>query len=143
MTEDPQLNQAILAADVEEVRRLLSGGADANAVTEGRGYVSLDLGSGVATSGWTALMLAAYTGSRDIAALLLRHGVDPNTRQTGGATPLHCAVDAYDVEVVSLLLERGADPNFPDDEGITPLRIALDAENEDLAQILRSAGATE
>lgn len=141
MTADPQLNNAILAGDLEQVGRLLSGGADANAVTEGRGSVSLGPGSGLMTSGWTALMLAAYTGRREIVELLLRHGARVNGRDHYRRTPLMAAAMAGRAEVAALLLAHGAELEAVACETETALYWAAAWGHTETVQLLLRAGA--
>ena len=141
MNEDPQLNRAILAWDLEQVGRLLSQGADANTVTEGRGYVSLGPGSGVMTSGWTALMLAAYTGCLEIIQLLLRHGARVNGRDHYRRTPLMAAAMGGRAEVAALLLAHGAELEAVACETETALHWAAAWGQTEVVQLLLRAGA--
>jgi ankyrin repeat protein len=57
------LGEACEKGNLEDVKRLLSQGADANAET----------------NGWTALMQASGEGHAEIVKLLLEKGVDPRT----------------------------------------------------------------
>ncbi|KAJ3097937.1 hypothetical protein HDU96_000199 [Phlyctochytrium bullatum] len=63
-----------------------------------------------------------------IAALLLRHGADPNARDFRNRAPLHAACDrvscADDVALVRVLVEHGADVTAVADVGTTPLHHA-------------------
>lgn len=60
--------------------------------------------------GWTALHAAAQHGQPEAVRLLLRHGADPNARESGDNTyPLHWAAARKDVEIVRALLDAGGD----------------------------------
>jgi len=62
----------------------------------------------------TALIVAAQKNNPQIAKLLIDAGVDLNTRNILGKTPLHEAVNANSTEIVSILLAGGADVNSRD-----------------------------
>lgn len=66
--------------------------------------------------------------------LLLDHGFDPNTRDEGGRTALHHAVEHP--ETVRVLLNRGADPNARDNEGTTPIDLARTNGNMEVVTML-------
>ena len=67
-----QLFDAVEERDLEEVKRLLEQGADANAEN----------------GGYTALMMAS---SEEMASLLLSHGADVDVKTTRGVTALDAA----------------------------------------------------
>lgn len=47
-------------------------------------------------------------------------------------SPLHSAIEHYEIEVLRQLLQAGADPNEPDpDFGTRPLQLSVDIECED------------
>lgn len=75
--------------------------------------------------GYSLLMLAAYNGRREAAALLLERGADPNTQDAGGNTALMGAAFKGDLEMVRLLCSRGADPHLRSSTGRTALNMAL------------------
>ena len=132
---------ATLSAQYDMGVFLLEQGADPNA----------------AEQGWTALHQVAWTrrpsrgpttvgpvargavDSLTLAAALIAHGADPNSRITKeaveiyvgrnqmnriGATPLFMAASRVDVEYMRLLAVSGADPFLPNDAGTTPLMAA-------------------
>ena len=99
---EEDLRKAVLNGDVENMLKLLSEGADANAA--------------LYSSGESLLMLAAdHRGSDEISAemvkILLAHGVALEQKNNKGRTALFFAVTNNKVQVVKLLLEAGADPD--------------------------------
>ena len=72
----------------------------------------------------SGLHLAAHLG--DVISLQreLDLGVDPNTTNRFGVTPLALACTGGHVAAVQLLLESGADPNHASPNGETPLMVA-------------------
>lgn len=76
--------------------------------------------------------------------VLLQHGVDVNTRNANGETPLHEAASLYNTShaLVRLLLESGADASLASAEGTTPLDKALEFSDEELCRMLCEAGGT-
>jgi ankyrin repeat protein len=62
--------------------------------------------------GVSATVLAVHSGFRDLAALLLDKGADPNKAEAG-FTALHEAIMRRDEKMVAALLAHGADPNAP------------------------------
>ena len=75
--------------------------------------------------------------------LLIAHGLDVNSTDQGGWTPLHQAVWAKRKDIAELLLAAGANVNSKDREGRTPLSYALRNNLNDMADLLRRHGATE
>lgn len=59
--------------------------------------------------GWSALMVAAYCGHRDLVKFLLNAGAAIDDRDSYGYTALMHAVYRGHKDSVALLLERGAD----------------------------------
>jgi uncharacterized protein len=57
--------------------------------------------------GYTALILATYNQSSDVAELLLKHGADPEIGDRTGRTALMGASFQGDVKCVAILLENG------------------------------------
>ena len=86
---------AARVGDLGSAQLLVAGGADVNDLTP---------------AGSSALAVAALSGHRDVAALLLEHGADPNAA-AGGYAPLHAAILHRDVRLVEALLSAGADPD--------------------------------
>jgi hypothetical protein len=69
----------------------------------------------------TALIVAAYDGKEDVAALLLRNGADVDYAAQSG-TALAKAARASEYSMVRFLLAQGADPNIPNYRGDTPIQ---------------------
>ena len=165
----PPLLQAAASGRIDEVRRLLQTGADANEKLNGIGL--------------TALMLAAGRGDVQIVKILLQAGANPNAAggvahvgfftplnmamnpQTknrfevidaliaGGAqlnpppsfpeSPLDAAVVHGDIEMIKFLLKRGSDVNWEDEVGHTALVTAISMGDRNVAvvKLLLDSGA--
>lgn len=127
-TGTPSPRDAMLDAveewDAEAVRRLLAEGVN---VTGPDGFggellhaVCFDLDPGDAHA---RIGPDGERGDVAIIRLLVAAGVDVNSRDEGGSTPLHTAVggDGANVPAAHALLVLGADVNARDNNGITPL----------------------
>lgn len=82
-----------LDAQLGIIKLLIRSGAEVNA-------------SGA--NGWTALHIAAFWGSYEIARLLVENGADVNAESEDHTTPLINAVRNSDPRLVKLLLDNGA-----------------------------------
>ena len=100
---------AARANDAGTINQLLQGGADLEAVD---------------AKGFSPLMLAVYSGSREASHLLLVRGANPNGRDKVGNTPLMGACFKGYVELVELLLECGADASLKNQAGADALQLA-------------------
>ncbi|KQI69170.1 hypothetical protein AN189_06255 [Loktanella sp. 3ANDIMAR09] len=122
------LHIASTYADARFVTRLLSYGADANAVID---YENNRLNPLRGNRGTTALHLAVERpDATGVVTALLAGGIDQTWRKRdGGETAVYLAAgNATDVDVLSALLsdERGVQAiNLANDEGNTPLMVAL------------------
>jgi hypothetical protein len=114
------LHLAAYFGQPEAVETLLDAGADARAVSR----------NGMKLS---PIHSAVSAHRKDIAALLLARGADPNVKQAGGWTPLHSAAHQGDVEAVDLLLAHGADPHLRSDDGRDAAAMAAEAKHAALA----------
>ena len=103
---------AIKSNNVKEVRRLLAAGADIH---------------GKDDHGAEPLILAAVSGSKEIAELLIARGADVNVREQSGFTPLHGASYQSHSEVAELLVRKGAEVNARSTAGWTPLHKAMES----------------
>jgi hypothetical protein len=88
-----------------------------------------------------ALQTAAGAGDIKQVKALLKKGVDVNSRDSGGWTPLMRASDQGHLEVVRLLLERGADVTGLSKNGFTALMRAFVNGHTDVVDLLRQSGA--
>ncbi|XP_067653529.1 uncharacterized protein [Haliotis asinina] len=100
--------------------------------------------------GRNALFYAAGCGDEEVAELLVDMGLDVNTRDTEGTTPLHIACGQHDslsdsrnnVCIVKFLLERRANPRVQDAGGDTPLHYAVTASGKrEIVDLLLEGGA--
>ena len=72
--------------------------------------------------GENLLFLARNT---NILRLLIERGLDINSRDSRGRTPLHSSIEEVpNFEKFIFLIENGADPNLRDSEGKTPINYA-------------------
>lgn len=124
--ETPPLVVATKGGDTEGVRRLLAGGADANAAE---------------IDGTTALHWAAHHDNLPAADLLIKAGASVQLRNRYGATPLLLASINGSTPMVERLLNAGADPNTAMPEGDTVLMTAARTGNADVVRALVARGA--
>jgi len=92
----------------------------------------------------TPLHVAAESGHKGVAAVLLANKADANAKSEGGITPLHYAARTESVghtEVARLLLANKAKVNARDDKGQTPLHFAAISHNEGVAALLAANDA--
>lgn len=122
------LMHAAMLGDVVWIKRLLSKGAQVDAVGAG---------------GWTALCWAAASGGPAAIRALLDAGATVNLNPHGTGDALLEAVLNDHPENVEILLGAGADPNSQNAEGQTVLRVAIYHGYAEIVQLLRQAGARE
>jgi uncharacterized protein len=94
---DTALMFAARVGDLESAKLLVAAGANVNDAD---------------AWGISAAAMAAHAGFRDVVALLLDKGADPNL-SGAGFTALHAAIMRRDEAMVAVLLDHGADPNAP------------------------------
>ena len=119
-----ELDRAIQADDLAEVRRLVEAGASLEAMGDYDG---------------TPLANAAALGRKEIVEYLLSAGADPSLG--GCRTVLHNACGRGHYDVCQILLEGGADPNERDEEGGTCLGMAVFKARLDILKLLIRHGA--
>jgi ankyrin repeat protein len=89
----------------------------------------------------TGLHLAASFGLTKIVRLLLeREGVDADSKDSDGGTPLSRAAFNGHEAVVRLLLEKGADITAKDGRGVTALHLAAATGHEAVMRLLLQKG---
>jgi hypothetical protein len=116
------------ANHIDEAKRLLANGADANAKND---------------KGVTPLDYAAANNARAMAEVLLAHGAQVNAKASDGWTALHVAANNNAIDVVEVLVSKGAQVNAKNNAGETALTIALRLHKDAIADFLRSHGATQ
>lgn len=129
-----RLIQAIETGDIEQVRRVLTGGAVVNARTR---------------AGLTALSVAVIRGYEDIALLLIEKGASLDARdksgdrdnQHPGNSPVHYAAIYGRKRVLHAMLDRGVSPNLRDRNGRTLLMLAAENGHHDTVRMLLERGA--
>jgi Ankyrin repeats (3 copies)/Domain of unknown function (DUF3471) len=116
-TDPAPLADAVLARDLDSVRKLVARGADIH---------GLDTRPATAgANGRRPLNFAALQNDTAMIELLLELGADIDRQNKTGFTPLHHAVEVQALEAIALLLERGADTTVKNNRGLTPGEFAL------------------
>ena len=133
----PDLFQAVMDNDSQEVNTVLQRGADPNEFFAGTSPLEMAMGT------------SSYTDPR-IAESLLEHGANPNLRkgknelgQTNGWTPLFYAVHNKRSDLVALLLKHGAQVNIRDTWGHSPIDQAYKIKSDQIIKQLKEAGARD
>jgi ankyrin repeat protein len=124
--EDSRLVDAMKNKDIQQVRSLLTKGADVNVRSE---------------DGSTALLWAAHWNDLQAAELLIRAGAVANVANDLRMTPLSRACTNGSAQLVDVLLRAGADPNTPIATGETPLMTCARAGAADAVRTLLVRGA--
>lgn len=95
--------------------------------------------------GFTALHLAIFSHSSDIARTLIDKGADIEAPARGttapGARPLQTAAFAGEFDLAKVLLEAGADPNAGEDAGANPYTTAQANGDDRMMKLLLDYGA--
>jgi hypothetical protein len=127
--KDPALlADAVLAGDLERVRKLVAEGADIH---------GLDTRPQLAgPNGRRPLNFAALENDTKMIELLLELGADINRQNLSGFTPLHHAVEAEAVEAIELLLSKGADTTIKNGRNLTPAEFARASRRSRAAEAL-------
>jgi len=160
--QNRNLEQAILAGNLEKVRELLKENPDVVFGKDEEGFTPLGWAAGKGNKdaaelllannadvnaktkdGGTPLCLAAAKGRKDVAELLLANKADVNAKNNDGWTPLHYAADYGQKDVAELLLAKGASINAKADDGSTPLSLAAAKGHQDVAKMLQQHGGHE
>jgi ankyrin repeat protein len=86
-----------------------------------------------------SLLIAALTGHKEIAKILLDNGAEVDTRADDGRTPLMLAASKGDNDMVSLLLKAGADATLTDKSGVSAPALAMSKGYKEVADRLHHA----
>jgi len=142
------LMNAAQRGNVEAVNLLLARGADPNIVSalgDPSSHVTTQVKNGTLALGhFTALLLAATSGSADMVRMLLRAGADANAQDLRGMTPLMTAVatDYPDADLVRAMLAAGADVQLKSRDNQTALDWAQKFGPTPIVALLKRTGAT-
>lgn len=93
--------------------------------------------------GATPLIIAATSGFRDVAAVLVAGGADVDKAAHDGATPLLFAAGNGFRGVVAVLVAGGAEVNKANKKGCTPLFMAANEGHAEVVKALLAAGADQ
>src|SRR5262249_36322238 len=121
--------QSVTSNNVQEVRRLLAGGANPNAISK------------KAKDAAPPLQAAAALGYREVTDLLIAQGADVNSRDHYQWAPLHLAAARGHAEIAELLISKGAQIEAKGFDGSTPLALALQQDKSEVAMLLITKGA--
>lgn len=123
-----EIHKAARKGDLEEVRALITNGAD---------IAELDKAVGA------ALHWAAARGHLDVARALIEAGADPNqeAHAPDRLTPLHLASSSGHLALVGLLVEAGARLEAGEGAVGTPLHSAVRSDSGEVVIFLLDAGA--
>ncbi len=113
-------------AKIAAAEALAASGADVNAPR--------------AKGGYTPLMLAAMSGSSELAELLIAHGAKIDATNPGGVTALMITAATDHARVAEVLLKRGANVDAKSDDGRTALSIARANNADAVLRLLAPAG---
>lgn len=81
---------------------------------------------------------AAIGGNKEMVEELLKAGLDVNSRNKAGATPLHWA---RSVDICELLIKAGAEVDARTDFGLTALHVTAELGEQEVCRCLIKAGA--
>ncbi|HKR21766.1 MAG TPA: ankyrin repeat domain-containing protein, partial [Pyrinomonadaceae bacterium] len=129
---DEQLIRAVALNEVDDVKSLITKGADVNA----RDF---------ADTTPITYAVRAYRPANDatVITLLLKQGANPNVEVRCRLTPLIYAVERGDAKVVELLLNHGANVNAGTPEGFTALMAASALGAPEIVSLLLNKGANK
>jgi quinoprotein dehydrogenase-associated probable ABC transporter substrate-binding protein len=157
---DDELNNAIVADDVDRVGYVLAHGAHVDS-QDGEGYTPLisAIRSGLVDvvtyllghkansnltdrSGWTPLMWASWGDNPALIKVLISHGAKLDSVDNDGMTPIGIAAQNAKVKATRALVDAGADTNAAIAKGgYSPLMLASISGSNELATVLLAHGA--
>ena len=153
---DISIHDAARDGNIEAVKQHLAAGADVNtidvdgktpadrAVSEDKKETAdlLRKHGGKTGEEIKALLVAALNGYLEVVKQSIADGIDVNTKDKNGVTPLHHAVRQGHKEIVELLIANGADVNATDKQDAeTPLHWAAYAGENYIVELLIKSGA--
>lgn len=93
--------------------------------------------------GHTSLLgWAVCSDKLEVLRFLISHGVNVNSQDPSGQTPLHFATACSSTRNMRVLLEHGAEVDAQDKNGLTPLFYALRFPSTERAEVLLKSGAS-
>ena len=122
------LNQAVVDGDIDQVKSLISAGADLKSKNR---------------MGWTLLHTAIQNRRTEIITLLFDKGADINAKDNRGRTPLHFAVETGQKAVVEQLIAKGAEINVMDSRAENALSLAKKNNQAEITDLLIKNGAKD
>lgn len=122
------LHQAIVSGDIEQVKTILSKGANINERNR---------------LGGTPLHTALINKKNEIAELLISKNPDFNIRDNHGRTPLFLAIETDQKKIAELLLTKNVDVNAVARMGQNALTLARSKGDAELVALLQKHGAEE
>lgn len=90
-----------------------------------------------------SLLNCARDGKLDAIQYFLDAGMNPNTANKDGVTPLMYIIYHGDAKMVNMMIQKGADVNAKTVNGKTALMIATENNKPNIVAMLKAAGATE
>jgi hypothetical protein len=153
------LHLAAADGNTEQIKRLLSQGADVNAKDEeGQTPLHYAVKSGemevvqilieaganvhaVDKDGVTPLHTAAKFGNKDVVEILITNGADIKTKDKWLWSLLYYAAWQGHRDVAELLIAKGAEVNAKDDSEFSPLHYAAQEGHKDVVELLIAKGA--
>jgi len=87
--------------------------------------------------GETAAHIAVYKGDMNLVDIILKHGFDPNTKNSRDETILHCAVRLGDIDIVRLIYAtKKCDLDIKNRNGMTAYDLSkVDIEESELFEL--------
>jgi len=126
--KNKSLFEAAKKGDIEQVKLLISKGADVNAKAKD-------------DRDFTPMYYAVQNGHKGIMEVLLANGADINAGDKFGYTPLYPAIWSNDIDTIRFMIEKGADVNLVAEGDYPPLYYGVMNNNLDSVKLLIANGA--